>query len=294
MKHHTGVKQELTEEQMVHAICTIIPFLGHNITSLSINYNYRNMPTVPSLISRMVRAYCRNLIRLHLIDISQFWGAPNVLLVPDMTTVESFVYSDLGTSPHNDKIIELYLAECCGRIESISINRACLNGSCLRNLFNLRYLRLRSNLNFKVLLNDNEEPKPEVSGLAISDLSDYCKTSPVRHLDLSQHEALVEDAITILSIRHLSHLTMTIENSTTSECVSEFFKALMLGNQIENLTLIAFDKGEYQIKQDALDALENVTRLRQIHLKGFLVNAPLLHVLSLLHGKRVLERFTLK
>lgn len=290
---HTG-QHQLNEEEFVQAIHVIIPFLGRFITDLCINYNFQGMPAVPPLISQAVRAYCRYLIRFQIIDIAQYWGIPNVLLVPDMTTVESFVFSDSSFSFNHDKIIEQYLAECCGRIESLSINRSCLDGSCLRNLYNLRYLRLRSNLRVRVLLNDNEEPQPEISNLSISDINEYCRISPVRHLDLMQHEALVEDAVAILSMGHLSHLTMTIEHSTTSECVSEFLKELFRGDKIENLNLTAFDKGEYEINQGALDVLETVTRLQQVHLKGFLVNAPLLHTLSQLHANNVLKTFTLK
>lgn len=292
-QRHTG-QQELTEDEFAQAIQTIIPFMGRYITDLCINYNFPTMPTIPALISRSVRAFCRSLIRLHIIDVAQHWGIPNVLLVPDMTTVESFVFSDSSFSFNHDKIIELYLAECCGRIESISINRSCMDGSCLRNLYNLQYLRLRSNLRLTILLNDNEEPQPEIANQSISDMLEYCRMSPVRHLDLMQHEALVEDANAILAMSQLSHLTMIIEHRTTSECVTEFLKTLLSGDQIENLTLTAFDKGEYEIKQEALDVLETCTRLRQVHLKGFLVNAPLLHSLSILHANRVLETFTLK
>lgn len=291
---HTG-QQKLTETEFSNAIHTIIPFMGRYITDLCINYNFSSMPTIPGLISRAVRAFCRCLVRLHIIDISQFWDtAVNVILVPDMTTVESFVFSDSGFSFNHDKIIDFFLSRCPLRIESLSINKSCLDGSCLSNLHNLRYLRMRSNLRVRVSMNDNEQPQSEIVSLSISDMMDYCRSSPVRHLDIMQHEALLEDAIAILSMSQLSHLTMTIEHSTTSECVSEFLKELFRGNKIEHLTLTALDKGEYEIKQEALDVLETVTCLRHVHLKGFLVNAPLLHTLSILHANNVLETFTLK
>lgn len=290
---YTG-QPSLAEPEFVNAVHTMIPFMGQYITDLCVNYNFRNMPAVAPIVSGVVRTFCRHLVRLHIIDISQHWNTPNVVLVPDTTTVESFVFSDSGIAFNHDKIIELYLSECSERIESISINKSCLDGSCLRNLYNLKYLRLRSNLRLRVLLNDNEQPTWELANLSISDMVDYCRVSPVRHLDLMQHEALVEDARAILSMGQLSHLTMTIEQSTTSECVSEFLKILLGGDKIEHLTLTAYDKGEYEINQEALDVLETVTRLRQVHLKGFLVNAPLLHSLSILHANNVLETFTLK
>lgn len=283
----------LDEFEFLAALNLLIPFMGQYITDLTVNYSYTNMDSVPAAISTVVRSYCNNLVRLHIIGISSHQNNPNVLLVPDMKTVESFVFTDSSTDCNQDKIIGLFLADCSSRLESLTINRSCINGECLKNLHNLRYLCLRSNMRLRKVLDDNEKPdeKMELTTLFIGDLPEYCKQSPVRHLDLHQPQMLVEDAIAITKMRHLTHLSMVIDN-TASDSVNAFLYELLRSDTVQYLTLDGSESADYQIHQATLDVLNNVQNLREIHLKGVVVSDNLVRTLSALRSENVIDQYS--
>lgn len=279
-------------DTVLSTILKILKYLGPHITDLTIEYNVglRNVKATAELVSATVAHNCKSLIRYHVIDVSVYHAAGINISYPDLSNLEAFVYTDDESTSNKDDVISMYLNRCSNNLESLNIHRTCLIGTCAINFPpKLQYLKLKSNFHLRKVDHGNSE----IIGFYISDISNYCRSSPVQHLELYQENLLINDIKAIISFRNLTYLSVAIDNSTSAN-VNLLFVALAQANTVENLQILGMSRNRFNIQEETINALDIYTKLSELYIKGATRHEVWEERLKLLKSIGLLKRFRLQ
>lgn len=256
--------------QLAHAICRMLPTMGKFVTNMLVDYGMYAMDSASAaIVSRAVRQFCPNMVRLHVQNASPHYRRQNEfnwpqleMVTPAAAELESFVYTDVhfDGKNHDDQIVSL-VGDRCNRLESLAVYRSCFRGDCLQYMTNLVYLKVHSCV-FMPQRRYDSAMRP----FRLRQLRQWTQLATVSHLDLRQDVFTHIDVKTMFLLPRLKFLDLHVDAGTTRS-VNKLLRAVLKFDRILHFNVEANPLRPYEIERRTVQRLLRTKKLVRIHLK---------------------------
>lgn len=271
----------VTGPQMVAAVRLLLPTAGIYMRDVTVNYGlYGTDVASAAAISRAVRRFCPNMVRIHVQNASQhcrrrrrrpagdeMWEHSSPaddelerMVGPMAALLESFVYCDVNHDGinHDDQIITM-VGDRCKSLESLSINRSCVRGDCLEYMVRLVYLKVHTCMFMPPGVHEPLRP------FRVEQLKSWCHYAWISHLDIRQDTFTFADVKTMLRMPRLRFLDVHVDDGN-ADTINGVLRTLLRSNKIRHLSMAGNPMNPYELEDATVWTFVQSEGLQRIHL----------------------------